>query len=91
MKRLAAATTSQVLVLILLQASSTHATTTHTLFTSTGSTPDGRLGQSVATAGDFNADGYPDLIAGEPNPNLGNGSAYVFFGGSGRTPRPTSP
>jgi len=50
------------------------------LYTLTGQSPLGGFGWSVDSAGDVNADGFNDLIVGEP---MGNqpGRAYVFFGG----------
>ena len=51
-----------------------------------------RLGQAVATAGDVNADGYADVIAGAPgytDGQSGEGAAFVWFGsasGTGATP-----
>lgn len=42
------------------------------------------FGSSVSSAGDFNNDGYDDLIIGAPDYfRLGNGNAYVIFGKSG--------
>jgi FG-GAP repeat/FG-GAP-like repeat len=41
------------------------------------------FGQSVASAGDVNGDGYADIIVGAPNPTTMSGGAYVFFGGMG--------
>jgi hypothetical protein len=43
--------------------------------TLTGSTGD-YFGFSVSTAGDFNSDGYDDVVVGA----YGNGKAYVFYG-----------
>jgi hypothetical protein len=45
------------------------------------------FGSSVASAGDVNADGYGDLIVGEPDYDNGqaeshDGQAYVFLGGA---------
>ena len=42
------------------------------------------LGDSLATAGDVNGDGYPDIIAGDSCGGLaGGGSAHVFYGSEG--------
>lgn len=43
-----------------------------------------QLGYSVSDAGDFNGDGYDDVIVGAKNccyPQVGQGRAFVFFGG----------
>ncbi|MEA3044328.1 MAG: hypothetical protein QOH47_2166, partial [Sphingomonadales bacterium] len=41
----------------------------------------GRLGHSVASAGDINNDGYDDIIIGAPDGNARNsGTAYLIFG-----------
>ncbi len=45
----------------------------------------GHAGDSLAAAGDFNADGFDDLLLGAPradNSGTDSGSAYVVFGGS---------
>src|SRR5262245_34775568 len=42
----------------------------------------GWFGNSVASAGDINGDGYGDVIVGAPNYGSQAGRAYVFFGGS---------
>lgn len=47
-----------------------------------GSVTDGRLGHSVAGAGDVNGDGFDDVIVGSPNTNGGVGVSYVVFGKS---------
>lgn len=58
-------------------------TTTYTLRNQGPSADDGeQLGWSVAV-GDFNGDGYADVLTGAPSNNLGgnnHGYAYVFFG-----------
>jgi hypothetical protein len=44
------------------------------------------LGQSVATAGDVNGDGYSDVIVGAfryDNPEADEGRAYVYYGNAG--------
>ncbi|MFH1194775.1 MAG: FG-GAP-like repeat-containing protein [bacterium] len=38
------------------------------------------FGKSIACAGDFNGDGYDDIIIGAPA--SGNGRAYIFLGGA---------
>ncbi len=48
----------------------------------TGEAPSSDFGNSVATAGDVNGDGRPDLIVGSLFYNNSLGRAYVFFGGS---------
>jgi hypothetical protein len=53
----------------------------------------GHFGQSVATAGDVNGDGYADVVVGAPYDKLAGearGSARIFWGGGsglGYTPR----
>jgi hypothetical protein len=51
------------------------------------------FGQSVASAGDINGDGYADLVVGAPGAPSSTGSAYVYLGGSSglsTTPIPLS-
>jgi len=59
-------------------------------FQVTGLSPQGKLGSSVAAAGDVNGDGYADLIVGAPNetdpPQNNAGRAYVMFGGGSFLP-----
>ncbi|MGC9314272.1 MAG: hypothetical protein ACP5G4_01450 [bacterium] len=45
-----------------------------------GADSSGQLGISVANAGDFNGDGYDDLLVGA-NAVRGIGEAYIYFGG----------
>lgn len=52
------------------------------------STLSNTFGQSVASAGDFNGDGWNDVIVADPsdtNPVRFGGSAYIFFGGQSGT------
>ncbi len=51
-----------------------------------GQNAGGRLGGSVSSAGDFNGDGFSDVIIGADfNDNNGSnsGNAYIFYGGAG--------
>ena len=48
-----------------------------------GVSPGDWLGFSVSGAGDFNGDGYADLVAGAPFGLEGAGEVYVLFGGPG--------
>jgi MYXO-CTERM domain-containing protein len=53
-----------------------------------GTQDKGRVGDSVASAGDVNGDGYDDVIVGAPGVDndagyAGAGQAYVFWGGPG--------
>lgn len=40
------------------------------------------FGNSVSSAGDFNKDGFDDVIVGAYKYNTDTGSAYIYFGGS---------
>ena len=49
-----------------------------------GENEDDRFGQSVATAGDVNGDGYADVVVGAPNHDnneTDEGAAFVYHGG----------
>jgi hypothetical protein len=46
------------------------------------------VGEAVASAGDFDGDGYADIVVGAPL-RFGQGVAFVFFGGFGPTFDPT--
>lgn len=48
----------------------------------TGEAPDSRLGISVSSAGDVNADGYDDVIVGAFGYFGYTGRAFIYFGGS---------
>jgi hypothetical protein len=43
-----------------------------------------KFGTSVSTAGDFDGDGYDDVIIGAPNYGQYVGRAYIYYGGSGQ-------
>ena len=46
---------------------------------------DARLGRSVGRAGDFNADGFDDLIVGAPT-SFTFGDAFIYYGSANPTP-----
>ena len=46
--------------------------------------PDARLGRSVGRAGDFNADGFDDLIVGAPT-SFTFGDAFIYYGSANPT------
>jgi hypothetical protein len=49
--------------------------------------PDSRFGRAVSTAGDFNGDGFDDLIIGAPGGSYeAAGSVYIIFGKAGSFP-----
>jgi hypothetical protein len=52
---------------------------TSTGFTITANAVGDQLGFSVSTAGDFNNDGYDDIIVGAWAKNSGQGAAYVIY------------
>jgi Ca2+-binding RTX toxin-like protein len=47
-----------------------------------GATKD-NAGTSITLAGDYNGDGYDDLLIGAPGPFVNQGSAYLVYGHSG--------
>ncbi|MEM9926946.1 MAG: integrin alpha [Cyanobacteria bacterium P01_D01_bin.50] len=51
-------------------------------FAINGINPDDLSGSSVSSAGDFNKDGYDDVIIGAPVANDSKGQSYVVFGDS---------
>src|SRR5262245_51117672 len=64
--------------------STAHAISSNVLFTPTGAASGDVLGTSVASAGDFNGDGYDDVIVGAYQNDAGGasaGRAYVYYGG----------
>ncbi|MEO8664043.1 MAG: FG-GAP-like repeat-containing protein [Ignavibacteria bacterium] len=50
--------------------------------TMTGETTGNQFGYSVSSAGDVNADGYSDVIAGANGYSSNTGRSYIFLGGS---------
>jgi len=62
-------------------------TTSRVLWQAPGAASGDRLGMSVSTTGDFNGDGYPDVIVGAPYSDPGGkvdaGRVYVYYGGPG--------
>ena len=50
-------------------------------FMITGNSSGDYLGYSVSGAGDFNKDGYDDIVIGGYNDRTGKGRAYVIYGG----------
>ncbi|MBS1516884.1 MAG: FG-GAP repeat protein [Bacteroidetes bacterium] len=48
----------------------------------TGEASSNYFGSSVATAGDFNNDGFSDVIVGAYGYNGGSGRAYIYLGGN---------
>ena len=79
--KLAARTALSILTLCAF-APAAHAVATKVLFTPTG-TANEDVGSDVANAGDFNGDGYPDVIVGANNWGGAQGRAYIYFGGPG--------
>jgi hypothetical protein len=68
-------------VYIFLGSATGLATTPATLLTGLDGTY-GSFGQSAASAGDVNGDGYADIIVGAPGASLYAGRAYVYLGGA---------
>lgn len=51
--------------------------------TLTGSMDNEHFGKAAAGGGDYNGDGYDDIIVGAPNRGpSGDGAVYIFFGGT---------
>ncbi|MBM4431859.1 MAG: hypothetical protein FJ026_16160, partial [Chloroflexi bacterium] len=50
------------------------------IFTATGESPGSRFGVSVASAGDVNGDGFPDIIVGADGYASDRGRVYVYQG-----------
>jgi hypothetical protein len=74
------------LILALVPAAAAGAVAPPTLMTLLGAAANDNLGRSVAGAGDFNGDGYADVVVGAPNRDLAGadaGAAYVYYGGPG--------
>jgi hypothetical protein len=74
--------TGAFLVVLLLFPCAAHAGSFPTIIKPTGSANDW-LGTSVSSAGDFNGDGYEDVIVGRANSDAGahGGAALIYFGG----------
>lgn len=55
-------------------------------FTFSGAAANTRFGEAVSAAGDFNRDGFADLVIGavgsQDNGNANTGSAFIYFGGA---------
>lgn len=69
------------LLLSLLFSAPTGSESKRVFVTVTGSSADDLFGHNVSGIGDFNDDGYDDVIVGAPGVNSKRGSAYIFFGG----------
>ena len=54
-----------------------------------GASPYDYIGNAVSSAGDFNGDGYADVIVGAPGVDSGKGAAYIIYN-SGATASPTA-
>jgi hypothetical protein len=50
------------------------------IWSTTGITPDERMGTTLAGAGDIDGDGLADFVAGSPTSNAGFGLARTFYG-----------
>ena len=44
-----------------------------------------KFGWNLSAVGSVNGDGFADLVVGAPGTGGGNGSVYIFFGGSGES------
>ena len=51
-----------------------------------GFQPNSETSRRATSAGDFNGDGYDDIIIGAPKGDLGTGAAYVIYGHAGGFP-----
>ncbi|HEY3216705.1 MAG TPA: FG-GAP-like repeat-containing protein [Candidatus Eisenbacteria bacterium] len=76
----AIATSLWALAATVLLSSSASALSSRTLLTSTGSGLSQRLGQAVASAGDFNGDGRLDVLVGAPGVSSGSGLVLLYLG-----------
>src|SRR5690349_10404988 len=68
------------LVAVAVGPGSSIAGSSRTLFTPTGTASFEQFGTAAAGVGDFNADGWPDVMVGSPYLGLG-GTAFLYFGG----------
>lgn len=76
---------ASVMSLPLIDAGTVAAPSLHTILTLQGEAPSDAFGCSVASAGDVNGDGVPDIIVGaygNGSGGAGAGRAYIYFGGS---------
>ena len=75
------------LATVVLQSSPALAVSSRTLISPTGTSASERQGHAVASAGDFNADGRPDLLVGAPGVASGSGRVQLYSGADlGGTP-----
>jgi hypothetical protein len=70
-----------VLLLSLLFSAPMGSESKRVLVTVSGNSADDLFGHNVSGIGDFNGDGFDDIIVGAPGANSKRGSAYIFFGG----------
>src|SRR5262245_50033444 len=69
-----------VIVTLSLHPTSASAVSSRILFTDQGTTVNSYLGRSVASAGHFNGDGRPDVVAGSYGYSAQNGRVLIYSG-----------